>query len=1265
MDFINTLISLRRNQYRMKTIIPKHFFLTTVLLLSIGTISVAQQVPQFSSGKKKTGKALRTVQSSTNVDYLKGLAQRTRNREDSLRLLATVLTKEKGWTTGKTFEDGTVIQLMGVSPTGQPLYYTTHNVDAARTTSTDRVQPGGDLGLNLSGTGMIIGEWDGGDVLTTHDEFNNTGSSRVTDMDGFGQLSNHATHVAGTLIAGGAESDALGMAYNAQLHAYDWFNDFSEAADAAADGLLVSNHSYGYITGWQYFSDTDEWVWYGDPSYSEEEDYRFGFYSFESALIDDIAYNAPYYLYVKSAGNDRGDWDGFSDIPPDGGEEGYDCIGGQGNAKNILTIGAIQDIPDGYNSVSDVVDASFSSMGPSDDGRIKPDIVGNGIGLFSSLASDDNGYASYSGTSMSGPNVAGSLILLQEYYEELYAEYMLSSTLKALVISTADESGPNPGPDYKFGWGVLNMATAATTITNMGQETQIWEETYSSTVTTFAVTANGNEPLTATMVWTDPAGEVPQEGLDPTDIALINNLNLAITSGGATSFPYKLSASDPSAAATTGVNNVDNVEKVVIENPMPGVEYTLEISHTGNIVGGSQNYSLVITGLSSSVSDLRISKVYGLDQTGQTSGALSPRFYADIINSGDFISDEVTVQLDATGANPGFATGEFGSLNPTETSFAAISGYNPQNLGVNEITISLPEDDFNGNNSGTLTQETTEGTYSYSNAESPAENSLGFGEGEGTLLAKYPVSGTRSLTDIVVYLRSGTGNTIRALVMDTLGNILAHGDEYIIEETDLEQWVTLPLTSTANLTDAIVYAGVELHQGSQVWFPIGLQEESPAHPDAYYSCAIGGGEPVFGPYRDFDRWMIRLNTCKVLPQEVSVTGPETICEGSSSEFTVEYDGDSDVEWSIPDGWNGVVNGNTITVTPDENDGLISVVAFNECEMGDPQSVAVSVFPSYELSFTVELCQGESYVFPDGTSEDNIQSDFSYTSALESTMGCDSILVTNVMVYAVEDGSESITVCVGESVTFPDGTSEDDIQSDFSYTSTLESMTGCDSLLVTDVMVHDVEAGSETVSVCTGESVTFPDGTTEEDVVANFFYTSVIQSTEGCDSTVVSEVEVISIDNNLIEQEGNVLLAPENMETYSWLFCTQGSTEELGENTMSYSPNMNGDYAVLVMNSFGCTNTSPCYSFILNSVNGASRQSAVNVFPNPSAGELNISGMPVSRYQLYDISGRLVEDGLIPSPSGEVKLMFSNIPASLYMLRLFMDEGYEDIRVIFE
>jgi Subtilase family/Secretion system C-terminal sorting domain len=555
----------------------------------------------------------------TRVDYLLDFAKEKSEKYKLNKAKALELAKEKGWIISKQIKGGNFMELQGVTEDGRPLYYFTHNADAAISTAADKVYSGGGLGLDLDGTGMIAGEWDGGDVLTTHQEFNNTGSSRITDKDGVSSTHYHATHVAGTIMAGGVEAAAKGMAYNANLDAYDWTNDNDEMAAAAAAGLLISNHSYGYGAGWSWTG--SEWEWYGTEAISTEEDYQFGFYSSYCADLDDIASSAPYYLIVKSSGNDQGDGAGQAGHPVDGGADGFDCISYKGNAKNILTVGAVNDVFGGYTVPGAVSLASFSSTGPCDDGRIKPDIVGNGVNLYSTYDNNNTAYNSISGTSMSSPNVTGSLLLLQEHFNETFGSFMKAATLKAIAIHTADECGASEGPDYKFGWGLLNTGTAASVISKRYSQSHIEEETYSGTTYTLDVTALGTEPLVVTIVWSDPAGTPVAAALDPTDIMLVNDLDMSITGTGGPYSPYMLSAANPAAAATKGDNDVDNVEKIYIDSPTAGA-YTISITHEGSITGGTQDFSIIVTGVSVTLDDPVVSTavVSSIEETTAQSG---------------------------------------------------------------------------------------------------------------------------------------------------------------------------------------------------------------------------------------------------------------------------------------------------------------------------------------------------------------------------------------------------------------------------------------------------------------------------------------------------------------------------------------------------------------------------------------------------------------------------------------------------------------------
>jgi len=478
--------------------------------------------------------------------------------------------------------DGSLAEIQFISENGLPQYYKTDNVNAAATISTNKVFPGGGAGLSLTGTGITVREWDGGNVLSTHQEF----GGRVTNLNS-SSTHYHSTHVAGTIMASGFVASAKGMAYQASLRAFDWNSDESEMASEGASGALMSNHSYGFIRGWY------SGVWYGDPAISTQEDYLFGFYDSYTRNWDQIAHNAPNFLICKSAGNDRGD--SGSGYPPDG---PYDCIGQQGVAKNVLTVGAVNDIPGGYTNPSSVVMSSFSSWGPADDGRIKPDIVANGISLYSTDNTSNTSYLTISGTSMSTPSACGSLALLQQHYYNLNGSYMKSATLKAIVIHTADEAGPNTGPDYMFGWGLMNTKNAALKISE-DQTADVLAELTLSNGGTYNrdVIALGTEPLKVTIVWNDPPGTPPSAQLDPITPMLVNDLDLRITNGGNTYYPWKCNRDVPANAATNiAENNVDNVEVVYIPSPSPGATYTITIDHDGTLNGGSQAYSIVISG---------------------------------------------------------------------------------------------------------------------------------------------------------------------------------------------------------------------------------------------------------------------------------------------------------------------------------------------------------------------------------------------------------------------------------------------------------------------------------------------------------------------------------------------------------------------------------------------------------------------------------------------------------------------------------------------
>ncbi|TSD67861.1 S8 family serine peptidase [Inquilinus sp. KBS0705] len=577
-------------------------FITSILLLCCIVRSFAQQIP----GNPIRQKALDNIAVSANQKFITG------------RQKAVALAPSRGWAILRKTKAGNLVSLQGVNSLGFPVYLTTHNnTTAAATTGTNTVQPGGSLGLNLSGSSSFLtnklGIWDGGSVYKQHQEF--TGKT-ITLKDGAAVL-DHSTHVAGTMIAKGIYAPAKGMAFNATtLQSWDFDNDVSEMSSAAS-GLLLSNHSYGDVGGWDYNSTDSRWEWYGLPG--DTVDYNFGFYDERTQSWDNIAYNAPYYLIVESAGNSRAnngpqvgeDYYGYTSRTNGtfinkgprpatiSNNDGYDIITTTGTAKNILTVGAVSPLPNGPVNRSDVAISYFSSWGPTDDGRIKPDIVGDGEDVLSTGVSSTSSYITLSGTSMAAPNITGSLYLLQEYYaQKNNGNFMRAATLKALACHTAFDAG-NVGPDYIYGWGLLDMKKAAQAITDDTKKSLISENTLQQgSNKTFTFTASGNGPLAISIAWTDPEGTPTTTGvINSRTPKLVNDLDIRVTDGSSTFRPWVLNPDKPSVAATTGDNIRDNMEQVYIANATPGKTYTVTVSHKGTLTSGSQAYSLIATGI--------------------------------------------------------------------------------------------------------------------------------------------------------------------------------------------------------------------------------------------------------------------------------------------------------------------------------------------------------------------------------------------------------------------------------------------------------------------------------------------------------------------------------------------------------------------------------------------------------------------------------------------------------------------------------------------
>ncbi|MFH1739976.1 MAG: S8 family serine peptidase, partial [bacterium] len=522
-------------------------------------------------------------------------------------------------------EEDSVFLITEVDPPAEPA-----NINAQDTSNVDEIQPGGTTGYDLDGTGVTVGMWDMGFVRFRHEQIVDRATQK--DWNSSEYFNDHASHVAGIIAGNGTgNSQAEGMAPNATLLCWDTANDLSEV-DTNARRISVSNHSYTYSACSGHTGNMEQKVCAAD---------RHGNYNSRARDWDRIVADHDL-IVVRAGGNERepsavlsskGKTESSIAVIASGEQEasGYDTIPSPSVAKNIITVGAINDLTDDPPVPNDSCMTHFSGWGPTDDGRIKPDMVANGMGLLSMGADSDSAYFWSSGTSMSTPVVSGiAVCLVQQFRRFFNGEDPTAATMKGILIHTARDGGSQYGPDYRFGWGLVDARAAAEFIADQGiNGNRIIFDAYSDSFREYPTEYVSSGPIKVTLVWTDPPG-IPVLGDQGDDTPnLVNDLDLFVFGPDGVHYPWTLDPFDPTLTARQDrENHRDNVEQVLIESPVPG-PYAIWVDGQVNL-GSSQEFVLCVSGLRSFTAAPRV-------------------IHAEIVNppDGDAVSGEVAIRIHA------------------------------------------------------------------------------------------------------------------------------------------------------------------------------------------------------------------------------------------------------------------------------------------------------------------------------------------------------------------------------------------------------------------------------------------------------------------------------------------------------------------------------------------------------------------------------------------------------------------------------------------
>ncbi len=356
----------------------------------------------------------------------------------------------------------------------------------------------------------------------------------------------HGDHVSGTIMgAGNLDPLGKGMADGAFLYVY------SSSNTNYYDVPTIYQNNDVIITSKSYSNGCNA----GYTSLAKDLDEQINLY--------------PSLIHVFSAGNN-----GNSDCGYGAGNGWGNVTGGHKQAKNVIATANLTEVG-GL--------ASSSSRGPAADGRIKPDIGAKGTSVYSPVSPYT--YDTYTGTSMACPGIAGVMAQLYQAYKELNnGQNPPSALMKCMLLNSADDIG-NPGPDFKHGWGEVNVFKAVKILeaNNYLSDSVSQGDNRMHPISI----PPGIKQVKIMTYWHD------KEASTNASIALVNNLNTYITDPNGLAYdPWVLDATPNSSNldqnAVRGIDDLNNMEQVTIDNPTAGT-YILSV-YGFTIPFGPQEY---------------------------------------------------------------------------------------------------------------------------------------------------------------------------------------------------------------------------------------------------------------------------------------------------------------------------------------------------------------------------------------------------------------------------------------------------------------------------------------------------------------------------------------------------------------------------------------------------------------------------------------------------------------------------------------------------
>lgn len=616
-----------------------------------------------------------------------------------------------------------------------------------------------------------------------------------------------------------------------------------------------------------------------------------------------------------------------------------------------------------------------------------------------------------------------------------------------------------------------------------------------------------------------------------------------------------------------------------------------------------------------------------------------------IANTSAGTLSSIPVTLTVAGSNPYTSTQTVPSIAPGGTATVLFTGVPTINLGAQTITVSVPSDENNTNNSITFNQQVQCDTIGY--VQTPVQDgSVGFNTGAGLIGVRHIIPNNietfvKSVSNYFPTTANVAGNTIKGILLDGNGIILDSTDLITITAGMLGTKQNFNfLNGGIDVSGSTIYVGFRQSANATTgYFPFANQNNSYVDPNAGATFNLfGGGLNPLGStlgymmieavltYGGFD--VPNSSTANTVCANTNlVINP--IAGYSNYEFFVNAS-------SVQNGTSSSYTTIPLTTTTNYNVNITN----GTCILNSNVET-ISIVSALVNNISAAICPGDSYTV--GSSVYSTAG--SYSDVLMSSTGCDSIVNLTLTELVPTTSTLSATICQGDSYNFGSQV----LNSTGTYTDVITNAAGCDSTITLNLTVNTATSSSLTIEEC-GSTYDF----LGMNLTASGTYINTIQNAAGCDSVITLTLTLNAPVSVTTTTTGITLTANSSISsvTYQWIDCSTNSIIS-GETSNTFVPTVNGDYAVVVETGDGCTDTSACATINSVGIDELSLSSSIVVYPNPAATIVNAvsNGGNILSYTILDASGRLVQSEIITDGTNEVQFSVQNLENGVYFLKL--------------